>query len=123
MLSRIATLSIQLLQTMFNAELKIMGAVFLALIAVDTGTARSTDGRGEAVKPADAAGRVAAISADSKVLSLESGGGRGVEPTKTAAKLDDKTKVELTGVLKGSTRKLKAGNSISAWLQTVWLKW
>jgi hypothetical protein len=97
-------------------RMKIMSAVFLALIATGTGAVCAADGRGEAPTPPDAAGRVKAISADGKILTLESGGGRGVEPTKTEVKLNDKTKVEFTGALKDVARKLKVGDSVSAWL-------
>jgi len=101
---------------MLYTRLKIASTVFLALI-VGTGWASAADGRAEARKPADASGRIAAISPDGKVLTLENGGSRDAEPKKIEVKLTDKTKVEFTGALKDAPRKLKVGDSASAWLQ------
>jgi hypothetical protein len=62
---------------------------------------------------ADASGVVTAISADGKVLSLESKGRSG-EVTKSQVKLADATKIEFVG---GEAKKLKVGQSVMVWFQ------
>jgi hypothetical protein len=97
---------------MLNTKLTIAGALFLALAV---GSAAL--GQREARKPPDVSGRVSAISADGKLLTVESGGGRGVDPTRTEVKLTDGTKTELVGPAKDLGRKLKVGDTVSVWLQ------
>ncbi len=57
-------------------------------------------------------GRITAISADGKVLTVQTGGGGrgGEEPKLTEVKLTDKTKIEFEGVGKDLNRKLKVGD-------------
>lgn len=96
---------------MLKTTLKI-GSLVVVLMIVGTVAAQR-----EAKKPADFSGRIAAISADGKTLTLESGGGRGQEPKKTDVTLTDKTKIDITGALKDLNRKLKVGDTASVFLE------
>jgi hypothetical protein len=70
----------------------------------------------EARKAPDVSGRVSAISADGKTLTVDSVVARGEEPKKTEVKLVDSTKVEFTGALKDLDRKLKVGDGVAVFL-------
>jgi len=144
----VAALTEGVLRTMFFTNLKIAVAVCLVLAVMATGVAVASygaltvpadrvqatnpadqeapklvalaEGRdaGEAKKPADVSGRITAISADGKVLTVQTGGdGRGEAPQLTEVKLTDKTKVEFNGVGKDLNRKLKVGDSVAVSLQ------
>src|SRR5262249_50724174 len=69
----------------------------------------AADRRDERKRTPDVAGRVAAISADGKTLTLEAGG-RGEEPKKPEIKLTDKTRIEFSGILKDAIKTLKVGD-------------
>ena len=63
----------------------------------------------------EVAGTISAISADGKVVTVESRN-RGGDATTTEVKITDKTKIEYVGA-DASDKKLKVGNVISAWHQ------
>jgi len=100
---------------MLNTRLSIVSIALVSLVTVNSEVSFAAD-RGEARTPADVSGKITAISPDGKTLNLESGGGRGVEPTKNEVKLNEKTKIEFPA-LKDTTRKFKVGDSVSAWLK------
>jgi RNA polymerase sigma factor (sigma-70 family) len=64
----------------------------------------------------DLGGVVTAVSADGKVLTVESKGRSG-EPIKTEVKLTETTKVEFPGVEKAEEKKLGAGYGVRVWLR------
>jgi RNA polymerase sigma factor (sigma-70 family) len=68
-------------------------------------------------KAPDFQGKIGALSADGKTLTLEKIANRGEEPTRVELKLTDQTKVEFTGVLKDLFTKLKVGDTALVFLQ------
>jgi RNA polymerase sigma factor (sigma-70 family) len=144
----VAALTEGVLRTMFYTKLKIAGAVCLAVAVMGAGVGvvsygalaapadrapatdqadrdgqnrvAAADGErgGEPKNAADVSGRITAISADGKVLTVQTGGGgRGEEPQFTEVKLTDKTKIEFNGVGKDLNRKLKVGDTVAVSLQ------
>jgi hypothetical protein len=99
---------------MLSRKRNVVAAVVLALAV--SGIHQAAAQR-EARKAPDFSGRVAAISADGKTLSLETRAGRGEEPTKSECQLAATTKIEFTGALKDLDRKLKVGDAVAVYLE------
>jgi hypothetical protein len=96
---------------MLNRTLTLVGVLALSVCIVCPASAER-----EARKAPDLSGRVSAISADGKTLTVDSVVARGQEPKKTEVKLADTTKFEFTGALKDLDRKLKVGDTVAIYL-------
>jgi len=98
-----------------SRKLNVVAAAVLALAVSGVHPAAA---QREGRKAPDLSGRVAAISADGKTLSLETFAGRGEEPKKSEFKLADTSKIEFTGALKDMGRKIKVGDGVAVYQDT-----
>jgi RNA polymerase sigma factor (sigma-70 family) len=95
-------------------KLRVGDAVAVALQEGSTDTAAVVQAR----RDPDVAGKVTALSADGKGLTLKPlDRNRREELEPVEIKLTDATRVELTGALKVLGGKLKVGDAVAAWLQ------
>jgi RNA polymerase sigma factor (sigma-70 family) len=95
-------------------KLRVGDAVAVSLQEGSTDTAAVVQAR----RDPDVAGKVTALSADGKGLTLQPlDRTRREEPAPVEIKLTDATRTELVGALKVLGGKLKAGDAVAAWLQ------
>src|SRR5208337_4865351 len=99
---------------MLSRKLNVAAAVLALAVSSIHQAAAQREGR----KAPDLSGRVAAISADGKTLTLEeTAAARGEEPKKSEFKLADTTKIEFTGAFKDVGRTLKVGDWVAVYLE------